>query len=137
MSTRRGFLRLIGVSPVALPVAAKQAAVAMGLGGPVGSAVGILGGQLGYENAQQCNKPYPDGGWIRQKIQALHSPQKLAEFREQARHVARLDPDIAALRSISPATAYQMQVEREVQRMIRNEKGWLERQLFDVVGTLG
>lgn len=51
----------------------------------------------------------------------------------QARHNARvLDADIAAMRSISPSTAFTIQVEREMSRILKTETTWLERQLKEI-----
>lgn len=48
----------------------------------------------------------------------------------QAKSMARvLDPDIAAMRSISPARAYQMQVERCFKTMRDREGGYIKKQL--------
>lgn len=130
MSTRRGFLRLIGAAPVAAPVALKEAAVSMGLSGPIGMGAAALGGI-------PANGGYPigpDKGWLMKQLTELYSPQKQDEFHQQARHMARvLDADIAALRSISPARAYQMQIERAVAQLTANEKSWIERRLSELV----
>lgn len=125
MSTRRGFLRLIGAAPVALPVAAKEAAVSMGLSGPIGAASAAHpGGSPGAA---------ADKSWVMRRLAEMYSPEKQAEFRMQARHNARvLDADIAAMRSISPSTAFTIQVEREMSRILKTETTWLERQLKEI-----
>lgn len=101
----------------------------MGLSGPIGGGAAALGGVLGNATAE-CGPSIPDSQWAAKRLASLMSPESVASFRRNARLNARvLDPDIAAMLSISPARAYQMQVDREFARIIEQEKSWLERRV--------
>ena len=129
MSSRRGFLKLIGAAPVALPVAAKEAAVSMGLSGPIG--VGAAGQMAGYANSvgfPTPNDPNGEATYLKERLAEIMNPDNLRRLRSEARHEARqLDADIAAMRSISPSAAYAMQIERVVERRVREERNWIDK----------
>lgn len=133
MSNRRGFLKLLGMAPVAAPVAAKEAAVSMGLEGALGGSVAA---------AIPMGSPIADGSkdWLKERISEHLSGESDAEYKANARHDARrLDPDLAALRSVSPAWAYQKQVERAYQRNKQSQDTWLTKAarkagLFNILG---
>ena len=132
MSSRRGFLKLIGAAPIALPVAAKEAAVSMGLSGPLGAGAGMAN-TIGYATSiggpMPCD-PASEGDYLRSRLAEIMSPQNLSRFRQEAKHEARmLDADIAAMRSISPSAAFSMQIERAVQKRIEQERSWIDQSI--------
>lgn len=130
MSTRRGFLRLIGAAPVALPVAAKEAAVSMGLSGPLGAAAAsqYIGNSCGAV-PMPCD-PSQEIMYYKDRLASIVSSENMLRYRQEARNEARiLDADIAAMRAISPSAAYAMQVERVVQRRIQQERSWIDQGL--------
>ena len=127
---RRGFLSLIPLAPVAATVAAKEAAATMGLSGPlnaVGYGVGGMPQMAGY-----ANSPVPSGAspWFLDAFKNFMAPETIEGHRINAKGMARiLDPDIAAMRSISPAQAYAMQVDRCFERLRKQEKSYLDREM--------
>jgi hypothetical protein len=127
MSTRRSVLRLIGLAPIAGPVAAKEAAASMGL-----SALTSVGSGLSAGMAS-VNYGSPVGGensWVNRAIATFNSPAKQRELDARAKDYARiLDPDIAAMRSLSPAAAYHLQRARARERVAITEMQWLKDQL--------
>lgn len=129
MNSRRAFLRLLGATPVALPVAAKEAAAKMGLAS-ITSAAGALPG----DTLPTLHGPVPTAsggdGWLRDALADLTTPTKQAEFRERAAlQAGRLDADLAALRSVSPAAAFAIQRERCFVRVAKYERSWVEREM--------
>jgi len=107
---RRGFLKLMPAAPLAATVAAKEAAATMGLSGPINAAnAGLVGGSsLNFVN------PVTDGTpWFVEAMKSFMSEEAIERDRLHAKGRARiLDPDLAAMRSLSPAQAYAIQVER-------------------------
>lgn len=135
MSNRRSFLRMLGVAPVAAPVAAKEAAVAMGLSSSAGTAGMMLGGnvpmsaQVGFGITNEKEN-------IAKRMAALLSSNARDEARREIGRGRLLDADIAALRSVSPAFANVVQIERDIDARIDNEKRWLNRRLSDLTGGI-
>ncbi len=125
---RRGFLKLLPAAPVAATVAAKQAAISMGLSGPINAAAGLGGISTGYGGIpvpSDCQNP-----WFIDALKTFSSKETIEGHRISARGMARvLDPDLAAMRSISPAQAYQIQVERCFQRFRQREKSYIDREM--------
>ena len=132
MTSRRGLLKLIGMAPIAAPVAAKEAAASMGLTGITGIVgVGANVANANYyrrgENAVQACDPID---WAKNGLKHLMSAERQMEIRMQAKNNARiLDADIAAMRAVSPAAAYQMQIDRNVARIIDIERQWYQRSI--------
>lgn len=126
---RRGFLKLMPAAPLAATVAAKQAAVAMGISGPLNAAAfgmnGLSAGMAGYGNTVPSDTP-----WFIDAMKNFMSPETIEQHRMSAKTQARLlDADIAAMRSISPAQAYAMQVERCFQEFRKREKSYIDREM--------
>ena len=123
-ATRRKFLALVGMTPIAAPVAAKQAAVAMGLSGPIGGAGDRVGGPM-----LSGHGPIPVGpnDWAINALKRLASEDGQREIMQDAKAYARtLDPDLAALRSVSPAFAFRRQRDRnEVEIMNHRRASYL------------
>lgn len=120
---RRGFLRFLGAAPVAGPLAAKAATdaaiadlsgikVSLGMGGTAGP------GQPGTGKEYAAVSAYV-------KTAGLPAFAE-ADFRERARDVHSLDPDIANKRSWSMAVKIATQRQRNYERFVRNvhEAGW-------------
>lgn len=123
-ASRRSILTMIGLAPIAAPVAAKEAAGRMGLSSICEvQNTDLLGhGLIGPT-------PGPDNAWARNGLLKLlgRDPYKMQEIERAARREARsLDPDIAALRSMSPSVAYSIQRKRCEERIFSAEKSWLE-----------
>ena len=123
---RRGFLKFLSVSPVAAPVAAKEAAYAMGLNGSIGGlgehGMAPVGGQI-YDG------PVSSKSWIIDQVKSLFSEEERENRRLAALDYGRrLDPDLASMRSVSPAFAYRAQVARSERRIEARQKSWLRLQ---------
>ncbi len=126
---RRGFLKLMPAAPLAATVAAKEAAASMGLSGPLnGAALGLGPNTIGMAG---CGNSVPDDGpWILNAMKNFMSPETIEQHRMSAKAQARvLDADIAAMRSISPAQAYAMQVERCFQEYRKREKSYIDKEM--------
>jgi hypothetical protein len=131
---RRSFLKLIGVAPIAAPVAAQEAAAKMGLSGAL--ALGETARHYGGEVAQCLPEdPGSHRKWLLKELAELDSRERRSEYRRQERHDARiLDSDLASMRSVSPASAYSFQLDRCVDRQIEREKASIGRRLKQLVG---
>jgi len=130
MSTRRRFLTLIGAAPVAVPVAAKEAAVAMGLSGPVGPASIIEGSML--KNAPMAGGIAADMSWTTRALERLMSEDGRREVSNDAKAYARtLDPDLAALRSVSPSFAFRRQRDRNEIHIMEHRRSELLREISE------
>jgi hypothetical protein len=109
---RRGFLAAIGFAPIAAPVMAKEAAAKMGMGirlndGPIGIPT-ISGGSFDQDQTS----------WLKKHLMRFDTEAGRRELDEQVRYVARtLDPDLASMRSVSPAFAYAQQRHRCMKRL--------------------
>jgi hypothetical protein len=126
MIGRRGFLRAIGVAPAA--VLAEQTA---GLQGGVRSIFGwapIAGAiqeNLGEELPPTNSPPVGESVWTKAaRFFAGNAipPHIIERYRDNARNVTRLDPDLAANRSFSLSTKLRIQQEREIEREIERTK---------------
>lgn len=127
MSTRRNFLALVGMAPIAAPVAAKEAAAAMGLAGPLGGMAANIG--------TMC-APSPgladDGSWARRALARMLSEEGKREIINDAKAYARnLDADLAAMRSVSPAFAYRLQCDRNEAQITRHRRESLLRDIAE------
>ena len=125
MSTRRKFLALVGMAPVAVPVAAKEAAAAMGVSGPLGAGsagMNIVAG--GYPMANSVEEDHD--GFLKRKLKRLDGGEEGEHSANDARYSARvLDADIASLRSISPSAAYAIQRQRTFDEFKRRRRASL------------
>lgn len=114
---RRNFLRILATAPVAAPVAVKEAAAKMGLSSV--TAAFASGGNVGL----QTGVPMGDREYTQQRWEYFLSSGGRRDRVRQAQFLARtLDSDIAAMRSISPAGAYALQVERALARIESEER---------------
>lgn len=127
---RRGFLKLLPASVMAAPVAAKEAAAKMGLKGITGWGAGFVGG------SGSAAPPGIDKDWIKNALKELvdkdYRQQLTNDIRRyDARH---LDADLASMRSISPAAAYHLQIDRSVERALAERRFNLMRDLKKATG---
>lgn len=139
---RRKFLRFLGASAVAAPVAAKEAAIAMGLtNGVGGSMIGAPIGSLAPMSGAKGNGFDPfyaasEVARLKKQIDGLLTDDARDKARREARGSSLvLDPDIAAMRSLSPAAARRLQVERNIGRRIDSERSWIETQIANLLGS--
>jgi hypothetical protein len=132
---RRSFLKLIGVAPIAAPVAAQEAAAKMGLRSMLGAAGGLGGGRLvGY--AQECA---PATGshldYLKSRLTRLLDPSYAEDMRRDIRgSITHLDPDLASMRGISPSAAMSIQLDRIVKRNIEQETWSVRKQIKEWTG---
>ncbi len=119
MSTRRNVLRLIGMAPVAAPVAAKEAAASMGLKGVIGAPTYGAGREGPVGPAAE--------DMLKNALKQLTSKSYIRDMEKDASYAARiLDSDIASFRSISPAAAYAIQRTRYVHRIPQERRAQLQ-----------
>ena len=125
---RRGFLKLMPAAPFAATAAAKEAAASMGLSGPINAAGGFgLVGSIGNAGAVPIPIAEP---WYIDALKRFASDETIQQHRAHAKSLAcRLDPDIAAMRSLSPSQAYAMQVERCFERIRREQKTYIDQEM--------
>lgn len=115
MTTRRGFLRMLGTGAAAAPtigseVVAKMAADAPFLGGGGGQWVNATG--EGFVSAPPIKSIKPS------MLRIIGVPEWLrAEWRERARHIDVFDADIAAMKSMSRSAKIYHQRKRNEQRI--------------------
>jgi hypothetical protein len=115
---RRGFLRLLGAAPVALPVVAREAATKAGIG-----AVGV--GMSGAPEASYGGSiTSSEGDWIASVAKRVFSKDWEDEERERLKrwNVTSLDPDLASSRSLSLSAAMNIQRARNIEKRIASER---------------
>lgn len=130
---RRSFLRLLAAAPVAAPVVARDAAAKAGIG-----AVGLGIDNYGPPVSGQCYpaEPASEREWIAGNIKRVLSKAWEQEQRDSMRHwyPSRLDPDLAASRSLSLSAALRLQRERDVESNIDRERADAKRHYLRVFG---
>lgn len=135
---RRNFLGLLGGAAVAGPSMAKQAAAngIESLGVPaIPFSPGVPVGGLASAG------PISQGGWdplheARADLARLLGMTAAERLRlKRLQQVTTLDPDIAAMRSFSLDAKIRIQRERNVERQLENERGWIERRIHDLTTT--
>lgn len=111
---RRGFLGALA----ALPTVARAGAEKSGITSPISGNY--------YGPATPSSQFADSASDIRKSILRLLDParkaKQLADFRQG---VSRLDPDLAANRSLSLSAAIHIQAKRNCERSINMEMGWL------------
>ena len=128
-ATRRKFFSLMGATPLAAKIAADKA-IADGIGlrnsnGMGGSAsIGGFGVPESCGDATECNIPYEKRViGADQYIKTVGVPKWLDEqYRDEAKYVAELDPDIACKKSWSMSVKIQEQRQRNYQRRLERLK---------------
>lgn len=117
----------------AAPTAAvKAAAKAMGLETVFTAEGAEILKRRGYETigeAVSSTKPEGPQSWLSElaSYRDRLANYKIGEYDlTNAKSNARLlDPDLASSRSISPSAAYAIQVQRNIDRIVRNDKNWI------------
>ncbi len=115
---RRGFLKLMGAVPIAAPIAAKEAMLAAS-GVASGIGVGAVTKYAEIADSQVAGLK-PDGSWadhLRSRLAHYLSPEYRSQLLREE-HPSRLDPDIAAMRSISPSAQIAIQRKRNVDKYL-------------------
>ena len=128
---RRGFLGALAAAPIAGPAAAKN--LAAKTFGKMGVSVASFGrgGYIGGFAIPQT--PNPSNSWaadLARLVAGVASPEEQAQARDMARV---LDLDIASHVSLSPAAAYNIQVQRCLQKIIDGRKSYLR----EMISTFG
>lgn len=148
---RRKFLGLFGASAAAAPLVAKQAAdtafaeltsIRGALNGLGDSSMGM---QVPCGEPAQCTSseyvPYEQRLInAADHVRIFGLPKHVdAAFRDQARYVPNLDPDIACKKSWSMSVKIMTQQERNYQRLISriSETGWQQRGRMSLKKILG
>lgn len=110
---RRGFLGALAALPTVARASAEKAGITSQLSGP----------HYGPQFASMCADSSAD---IRKSILRLLDParkaRQLADYRQG---ISRLDSDLAANRSLSLSAAIHIQAQRNYERSINMEMGWL------------
>ena len=135
MIGRRGILGLIASAPAAAKVAASgigPAPDAFGYGGM--DAVKGRSTSLSAVGQQVVG----ERDWAPQRVAKLVSElagmkdRRAEQVAERVRQVGRLDPDLSVNRSMSLATKMRLQAERDVDRDLNKQAGWLTRELAEL-----
>jgi hypothetical protein len=130
---RRRFLRLMAAAPVAAPVVAREAAQKAGIGA-VGLGVDQFGPAVpgdGQSNASSEREWLL--GWCKRVFTSEWEEEKRREGRNWP--PSRLDPDLAASRSLSLSAAMRIQQDRNIERRIASEREEASRRYFGLFKT--
>lgn len=117
-ASRRKILSLFAAAPAALPVAVKEAAERAGIGSAASMAPLADGGM-------QLPPPAWDAHIARLKDSLLNvtNGQRTHDRKCRALEQAhRLNPNLASLRSVSPAVAYRIEYERQVKLLEERDR---------------
>lgn len=122
-SSRRGFLALLGTAPIAAPVVAKDAAATMGLLSLGRNAASVGATVMGYDGGPP--NVTSRESWAARSLRLFWSRRsvKVREVHADALALV-LSPNLASLRSISPAAAYA--INRTRSRAKINDDYWTE-----------
>lgn len=143
-STRRGFLALLGVAPVAGPVVAKDAARLMKMSDatlpgtyperPSVPRVVMDGPQVADFDAPKPATVRDKVMRLRKALASVDSPDNVKERMDRLhRHAHHLDADIAAMRSISPSAALYMQQTRVLAELREEQIRGIKMQLRNLL----
>lgn len=127
---RRKFMTMLGLTPVAAPVVAKEALSSGGAQFAVSQWPNARGGMIGKANAFVGGPPGIAGNSsIYSEVARLARLGKIPEWRmDEIRKSAGsaashfVDPNISALRSVSVQHKYRMNVDRYIEAIIEGEK---------------
>ena len=120
-TSRRKILALFTAAPAALPVALKEAAEKAGIGSitamsPLPDAGTLRHSSPYYDWDQQIK-------WIKNRLLDSNSAQSRFNRSQRAEERAHcLNPNLAALRSVSPAVAYRIEYDRQIKVMEENDR---------------
>lgn len=131
---RRGFLGLMGGALAAGPSMAKEA-VTQTMADLSVPGVGIPYGMGGMPpGAQNAADPYNEREHLQGQLRKLLGKSAAEKLREKkTMGVNMLDPDLAAMRSFSLSARMRIQQDRNYERMLEQERGWIERRLADLL----
>lgn len=123
-ASRRKILSLFTAAPVALPVAIKEAAERAGIGSaaalaPVPSEQPMV--------SDYTVAPERDWSgqirWLKHRLGVVDTEHQRYHRRRRAEQDAhRLNPNLASLRSVSPAVAYRIEVDRRLRRLEEEDR---------------
>ena len=116
---RRGFLGLLPGALVGGKAAAKEATEKLALGAS-GQSAALA--NVGYGTG---GAPSIDGSWALKALKRVTSGVE-RERRHREWNVQRLDPDLAANRSMSLSARMLIQKDRDIERSMVNERTYLE-----------
>jgi hypothetical protein len=110
-ATRRELIKAIGVAPVAAPSAMKQLAASVASNDSILSGVAMIG--AGNPVGEPVGVVSSLGRAVFSHVRKLHQRADMEFFRSIHARIGGVDPDIAALRSVSPVNKARMQAERD------------------------
>ena len=127
---RRSFLKLMGASPVALPVIARESTAAALTGNSISGITGLVSAS-GIRNyiLNDDDKDYKNS--VRELVRAQNR-NKLSKYDIE---VIRLDPDLACMKSFSLSAVMRIQSERNIARKKIEIKEYI-RAKFDSIKPL-
>lgn len=131
---RRGFLGLLGGAVVTGPSMAKEAVAQTmadlsvpGVGIPYGM------GELS-QSITTATSSFDKRSHLQDQLAKLLGKTAADKLREKRQTgVNMLDPDLASMRSFSLSARMRIQQDRNYERMIEQERGWIERRLADLI----
>lgn len=131
-ASRRKILSLFAAAPASLPVAVKEIAEKAGIASiaarPPATDFGVEAIPGPYGNHDAHIK------WLRDRLSRLGSDQHTFDRQRRAEEQAyRLNPNLAALRSVSPAVAYRIEVDRQMKILMERDR---IKTNFDIVEAL-
>ena len=143
---RRSFLGALIAAPSALPVAAKEAAAKMGMTQFMVGSQSLVGPvnefskypSNVYPSSQDANvSPQDNINYYKNLIRDITSGDRREEIINNCKSSVRvLDSDLAALKSISPATAYNIQMQRNIDKEIKKETSYYEKMIKKMTPSL-
>lgn len=128
---RRGFLGAMLAAPVAGKAAAQQAAD-MALNASRASSHGLIDGGMAVSGGT-----WDEGAFLKKRLEAiLLRRSKIGEMvREKRRTITRLDPDLAANRSMSMDTRIRIQARRDAEAELDEEQANILRRAAEIGAT--
>lgn len=142
MIGRRGILGALAGAPVAAKAAAAGLVTspgAMSASLNNGAAKAMAGQAFGSSSLAALDRV----GWARERLaDAAKQLVGLGSDRgmrvaDARRNVTRLDPDLADARAFSTATKIRLQAERDVERDLERQRGFMEREIASLRETIG
>jgi hypothetical protein len=135
---RRAVLKMMGVAPIAAPIAAQEVAAKMGTGTLIGGAH-ALAKKARYADEACATEISP----ISTAQRVLNYREDLAFWKsEDRRKVLRsqyrraqvnLDPDLASLNSVTPAAARAIQIDRLIDEEIGERVSMIEKWIAEAL----
>lgn len=137
-ASRRKILSLFAAAPAALPVAIKEIAEKAGIGSAASMAPVSAHGAIVADYAVGAG-PAGEGWdgnirWLKHRLSVVDTEHQRYHRRRRAEELAhRLNPNLASLRSVSPAVAYRIEVERRVKAMKEEDRQSANLELFEAL----